>query len=162
MRLAWIEARDFRNHRETSLEVPPGLIAVVGPNGQGKTNLLEAMHYLCALESARVHSDLPLVRIGAPSAFVRGEILTEVGRFLVGVKEDPVKGRTSHAFIYHVWRVEDVAGLRAAHPQAMAAGAPALLALEVAFDPREPIPPYSERPDEIRVRFAARMEGGAR
>ena len=89
MRLAWIEARDFRNHRETSLEVPPGLIAVVGPNGQGKTNLLEAMHYLCALESARVHSDLPLVRIGAPSAFVRGEILTEVGRFLVEVEVRP-------------------------------------------------------------------------
>ena len=89
MRLAWIEARDFRNHRETSLEVPPGLIAVVGPNGQGKTNLLEAMHYLCALESARVHSDLPLVRIGAPSAFVRGEILTEGGRFLVEVEVRP-------------------------------------------------------------------------
>jgi DNA replication and repair protein RecF len=89
VRLAWIEARDFRNHRETALEVPDGLIAVVGPNGQGKTNLLEAMHYLCALESARVRSDLPLVRIGASSAFVRGEAVTATGRFLVEVEIRP-------------------------------------------------------------------------
>ncbi|HCP62680.1 MAG TPA: DNA replication and repair protein RecF, partial [Actinobacteria bacterium] len=39
-----------------------------------KTNLLEAMYYLCALESPRVHADLPLVRTGADSAFVRGEV----------------------------------------------------------------------------------------
>jgi DNA replication and repair protein RecF len=89
VRLAWIEARDFRNHRETTLQVPPGLIAVVGPNGQGKTNLLEAMHYLCALESPRVRSDLPLVRIGAPSAFLRGEVVTETGRFLIEVEVRP-------------------------------------------------------------------------
>jgi len=89
VRLAWIEARDFRNHRETSLEVPSGLVAVVGPNGQGKTNLLEAMHYLCALESPRVHSDLPLVRVGAASAFLRGEVITETGRHLVEVEVRP-------------------------------------------------------------------------
>jgi DNA replication and repair protein RecF len=89
VRLAWIEARDFRNHRETSLEVPPGLTAVVGPNGQGKTNLLEAMYYLFALESPRVRSDLPLVRDGAASAFLRGEILTEAGKYLVEVEVRP-------------------------------------------------------------------------
>jgi thiamine pyrophosphate-dependent acetolactate synthase large subunit-like protein len=64
--------------------------------------------------------------------------------------------------IDHVWRVADVAELRAAHPKAVAATAPTLLVLEVAFDPKESIPPYSERPEEIRVRFASRMEGGAR
>jgi DNA replication and repair protein RecF len=89
VRLAWIEARDFRNHRETSLEVPEGLVAVVGPNGQGKTNLLEAMHYLCALASPRVRSDLPLVRIGAPSAYLRGEVITETGRHLIEVEVRP-------------------------------------------------------------------------
>jgi DNA replication and repair protein RecF len=89
VRLAWIEARDFRNHRETSLEVPAGLVAVVGPNGEGKTNLLEAMYYLFALASPRVRSDLPLVRIGASSAFLRGEVVTETGRFLVEVEVRP-------------------------------------------------------------------------
>jgi thiamine pyrophosphate-dependent acetolactate synthase large subunit-like protein len=53
----------------------------------------------------------------------------------------------------HVERVGDVAGLRAAFPRARAAREPALLVLDVAFDPSEPIPPNSERPDEIRARF---------
>ena len=87
MRLAWVEVSEFRNHRDTSLEVPPGLTVAVGPNAQGKTNLLEAMYYLCALESSRVSSDLPLVRAGAASAFLRGEVHTAAGpRFLVEVE----------------------------------------------------------------------------
>jgi DNA replication and repair protein RecF len=86
VRLAWIEIRDFRNHRETALEVGPGLTAVVGPNAQGKTNLLEALFYLCALESPRASTDLPLVRSGAGSAFLRGEVEAGTGRFLVEVE----------------------------------------------------------------------------
>jgi len=87
VRLTWLEARDFRNHREVALEVPPGLTAVVGPNGRGKTNLLEAINYLCALGSPRISSDLPLVRWGADAAFIRGEVVTEAGgRFLIEVE----------------------------------------------------------------------------
>ncbi len=55
--------------------------------------------------------------------------------------------------IEHVERVADVASLRVVFPRARAARKPALLVLDVAFDPNEPIPPYSERPDEIRARF---------
>jgi phosphonopyruvate decarboxylase len=55
--------------------------------------------------------------------------------------------------IAHVDRVGDVASLRAAFPRARDAQEPALLVVDVAFDPNEPIPPYSERPDEIRARF---------
>ena len=62
-------------------------------------------------------------------------------------------GLARAAGIPHVERVADVAALRAAFPRARAAGAPALLVLEVAFDPDEKIPPYSERPEEIRARF---------
>jgi DNA replication and repair protein RecF len=86
VRLLWIEVRDFRNHRELTLEVPPGLTVVVGPNGRGKTNLLEAAHYLCTLTSPRVSTDLPLVRVGASSAFLRGEAEAEGARFLVEVE----------------------------------------------------------------------------
>jgi DNA replication and repair protein RecF len=86
VRLAWIHIRDFRNYREAEVEVPAGLVAVVGPNGQGKTNLLEAMDYLCALESPRVRADLPLVRVGASSAFLRGEVETGSGRLLIEVE----------------------------------------------------------------------------
>ena len=55
--------------------------------------------------------------------------------------------------IRHVASVGDVAALREALPRARAAGAPALIVVEIAFDPNEAIPPYSERPDEIRARF---------
>ena len=55
--------------------------------------------------------------------------------------------------IRHVARAGDVDGLRVEFPRARAAREPALLVVDVAFDPREPIPPYSERPDEIRARF---------
>ena len=55
--------------------------------------------------------------------------------------------------IAHVERVGDVPSLRAAFPRARAMKEPALLVVDVAFDPSEPIPPYSERPDEIRARF---------
>jgi phosphonopyruvate decarboxylase len=60
----------------------------------------------------------------------------------------------------HVTPVADVGALRAAFPAARVAGEPALLVLEVAFDPDEPIPPYSERPEEIRSRFVARLAAG--
>jgi DNA replication and repair protein RecF len=68
------------------LELGPGLCAMVGPNAQGKTNLLEAGDYLMALESPRVKTDLPLVRAGAASAFLRGEVEAAGGRFLIEVE----------------------------------------------------------------------------
>jgi DNA replication and repair protein RecF len=87
MRLAWVELRDFRNHAHTHLDpVPDGLIVAVGPNGEGKTNLLEGMHLLYALSSPRASSSEPLVRDGAESAYVRGEFETLGGRVLVEIE----------------------------------------------------------------------------
>ena len=87
MRLTWIELRDFRNHVHTRLDdIPEGLIAVVGPNGEGKTNLLEAMHHLYALASPRTSSSAALVREGAEQAYVRGEFQTRDGRVLVEIE----------------------------------------------------------------------------
>jgi len=92
MRLAWVELRDFRNHALTHLEsISEGLIVAVGPNGEGKTNLLEAMYFLYALTSPRTSTSTPLVREGAAAAYVRGEFETEQGRVLVEV-EIPQKG----------------------------------------------------------------------
>ena len=86
MRVEWLEVRDFRNHRELSLEFGPGLTAVAGPNARGKTNLLEAVCYMCSLVSPRVSSDLPLVRWGATSGFLRGQVDAARGRFLIEVE----------------------------------------------------------------------------
>jgi DNA replication and repair protein RecF len=86
VRLAWLEVRDFRNHRETSVEFPSEVVVVLGPNAQGKTNLLEAIHYLLTLSSPRASSDEPLVRRGADRAYLRGEVETTAGRVLVEVE----------------------------------------------------------------------------
>ncbi len=87
MRLAWVELRDFRNHARTLIDpVPDGLLVAVGPNGEGKTNLLEGMHFLYALESPRVSSSEPLVREGAEVGYVRGEFQTRDGHVLVEIE----------------------------------------------------------------------------
>jgi DNA replication and repair protein RecF len=86
MRLLWVELKDFRNHEDTRLDVPDGLVVAVGANGEGKTNLLEGMYYLFVLSSPRVSATLPLVRSGAESAFVRGEVQAGDARVLIEVE----------------------------------------------------------------------------
>ena len=92
MRLAWVELRDFRNHAHTRIDpMPDGLLVAVGPNGEGKTNLLEGMHVLYALSSPRTATNEALVRDGAAHAYARGEFETREGRVLVEV-EIPRRG----------------------------------------------------------------------
>jgi len=92
MHLAWIELRDFRNHRATLIEdVPEGSITIVGPNGEGKTNLLEGMFFLYALRSPRTATNAPLVREGGEVGYARGEFEGLDGRALVEA-EIPRKG----------------------------------------------------------------------
>jgi DNA replication and repair protein RecF len=88
LRLAWVELRDFRNHEQTRLDdIPEGLVTLVGPNGEGKTNMLEGIAFLFLLESPRASSFEPLVRRGAlGSAYARGEVETGDGRVLVEVE----------------------------------------------------------------------------
>jgi DNA replication and repair protein RecF len=94
LRLAWVELRDLRNHAETRLDdLPNGVITIAGPNGEGKTNVLEGVAFLFFLESPRTSSSEPIVRRGSDGpAYARGEILTEeAGKVLVEV-EIPGRG----------------------------------------------------------------------
>jgi DNA replication and repair protein RecF len=87
MRLEWLELRDFRNHRRTAVDhLADGLTVVVGPNGEGKTNLLEGMFFLYALRSPRTSTNAPLVREGAEVAYARGEFVGLEGKSLVEVE----------------------------------------------------------------------------
>ncbi len=63
--------RDFRNLAKLDLEFPADGVAVIGDNGQGKTNLLEAIYYLHLLRSVRGARDADVVGFGAPAFFVR-------------------------------------------------------------------------------------------
>ena len=66
--------KDFRNYAEVDVSLSSGANVFVGRNGQGKTNLVEAVAYLATLGSHRVSSDAPLVRDGADAAIVRARL----------------------------------------------------------------------------------------
>lgn len=65
---------DFRSWTLAELELSPGVTTLTGRNGQGKTNLVEAVEYLATLGSHRVATDAPLIRFGAPRAIVRARV----------------------------------------------------------------------------------------
>lgn len=65
---------DFRSWPFAELEFQPGVTTLTGRNGQGKTNLVEAVEYLGTLGSHRVASEAPLIRQGAPRAIVRARV----------------------------------------------------------------------------------------
>lgn len=71
MHVAHLSLVDFRSYPHVELPLDPGVTALVGPNGQGKTNLLEAIGYVATLGSHRVPNDAPLIRAGADRALVR-------------------------------------------------------------------------------------------
>ena len=74
MRVRRLWLTDFRNFAHLELEPAPGLTAIVGDNGQGKTNLLERSRYLAQLDSFRGAPTDALVRTGATTAVVRAEV----------------------------------------------------------------------------------------
>ena len=73
MRLATLELRDFRNVASAALELSPRATVLVGENGQGKTNLLEAVYLLCTLRPLRAGRLAELVRFGEARALVAGD-----------------------------------------------------------------------------------------
>jgi DNA replication and repair protein RecF len=92
LRLTRVWLTDFRNHTATDLELPPGLTVVTGANGEGKTNLLEAIAWLASLQSFRGVSNEALVRDGTDQAIIRAT-LEGAGRHAV-VEAAISRGRT--------------------------------------------------------------------
>ena len=75
-----IELVDFRNHRRSVIDLSPGVTAVLGRNGQGKTSLVEAVGFLATLRSFRGVTSDALVRDGAATAYVRAVVVHSDGR----------------------------------------------------------------------------------
>lgn len=69
-----LELVDFRSYVRADVPMTAGVTTFIGFNGQGKTNLVEAVEYLSTLSSHRVNNDTPLVRLGAHQAVVRGRV----------------------------------------------------------------------------------------
>ena len=89
MRVTHLSLADFRSYAALELALEGGVTAFVGPNGQGKTNLVEAIGYLATLDSHRVATDQPLVRFGAPRAIVRANVEREGRTQLVEIELNP-------------------------------------------------------------------------
>ena len=69
-----LELIDFRNYRQAEFDLTAGVTAVLGRNGQGKTNLAEALAFLATLDSFRGAPPEALIRAGADSAVIRATI----------------------------------------------------------------------------------------
>lgn len=97
MHVAHLTLHDFRSWPSLDLELGPGVTAFVGHNGQGKTNIVEAVDYLSSLSSHRVSADAPLVRQGAGQAVVRAAVMRDDRRAVLEVEINP--GRSNRARI---------------------------------------------------------------
>ena len=97
MHVAHLTLHDFRSYADIDVALEPGATAFIGRNGQGKTNLVEAIDYLSRLSSHRVATDAPLVRAGADQAIVRASVVKEGRPALIEVELNP--GRANRARI---------------------------------------------------------------
>ncbi len=111
MHLRRLAVADFRSWERAELDLEPGVSVLVGPNGVGKTNLVEAVGYLATLGSHRVAGDAPLVRRGAERAVARATVVHE-GRELT-VELEIAPGRANRARVNRapVARPRDVLGI---------------------------------------------------
>src|SRR5256885_10716716 len=105
-----LELVDFRSYQHAIVEFEPGCSVLLGPNGVGKTNLVEALHYVSTLDSHRVALDAPLVRAGASSAVVRTEIVHDGRSLLVEWALEPGKANRARLNGSPARRPRDVLG----------------------------------------------------
>jgi DNA replication and repair protein RecF len=87
--LRHLQLGSFRNWDRVDLALRPGPTVFVGRNGEGKTNLVEAVGYLATMGSHRVAGDAPLVRQGASQAVVRAALRREDRELLVEIEINP-------------------------------------------------------------------------
>ena len=91
MHVAALGLYDFRSYESLDIELGTGANAFIGPNGQGKTNIVEAVDYLANLSSHRVSSEAPLVRAGTERAVVRAAVVRDERTALLEVEINPGK-----------------------------------------------------------------------
>ncbi|GAB3441458.1 DNA replication/repair protein RecF [Phycicoccus ginsengisoli] len=95
MHVRHLTVADFRSYAAAELPLEPGVTTLVGLNGQGKTNLVEAIGYLATLSSHRVATDQPLVRFGAQQAVIRAAVVRQGRETMLELELNP--GRANRA-----------------------------------------------------------------
>lgn len=105
-----VELTDFRSYERLVVDLDPGVTVLVGQNGMGKTNLVEALGYVATLDSHRVATDAPLVRAGASSAVLRCAVVHDGRELLVELEIVPGKANRARLNRSPVRRAREVLG----------------------------------------------------
>ena len=113
MELTGLAIRNFRNLASLDLDLPPSGVVILGDNGQGKTNLLEALYYLVLFRSLRGANDRELVRFGEAGFFVAGS--SSAGKVSAGYESAGRKKKVSVDSVA-VSRLSDAVGRIVAVP----------------------------------------------
>ncbi|MGH3320139.1 MAG: DNA replication/repair protein RecF [Streptosporangiaceae bacterium] len=110
MRVSQVSLRDFRSYSHAEVSLDPGATVFVGANGEGKTNLLEAVTYAATLGSHRVATDMPLVRRGTDRAVLRVGVRDGDRETLVEIEINPGRANRARLGRAPVPRPRDVLG----------------------------------------------------
>ena len=111
MYVDYLSLTGFRSYGQLDLSLNPGISVFVGPNGTGKTNIVESIGYLASLSSHRVSSDAPLVAFDAEQALVRARVVRGSQSTALEVEINP--GRANRARINRAnpVRARDILGI---------------------------------------------------
>ncbi len=102
---------DFRSYADVEVVLEPGATAFIGSNGQGKTNLVEAVDYLSRLTSHRVATDAPLVRAGADQAIIRAAVVRDGRTAVLEVEINPGKANRARINKSPLPKTRDLVGI---------------------------------------------------
>ena len=111
MYIKHLSLNTFRNYDSQDVEFEPGINLLVGANGQGKTNLVEAIRYLSTLKSHRVAGYLPLIRSSSATALIRAIAVVDGREALLEVelnRDNPNRGRVNRSDLP---KLRDILGL---------------------------------------------------
>ena len=111
MHVSRLTLHDFRSYDTVEIDLEPGATAFIGSNGQGKTNLVEAIDYLSRLDSHRVSGDAPLVRAGSERAVVRADVVRGDRTALLELEITPGKSNRARINRGALPRTRDLIGV---------------------------------------------------
>lgn len=110
MHVRRLELVDVRSYERVAVDFPQGSSVLIGPNGIGKTNLVEALGYVATLSSHRVSTDAPMVRVGAQTGVIRCHVVHDSRELLVELEIVPGKANRARLGRAAVRRARDVIG----------------------------------------------------
>ncbi len=111
MHVSHLTLHDFRSYADVDVPLDAGVTAFVGRNGQGKTNLVEAIDYLSRLSSHRVATEAPLIRAGAERGLIRAAVVRDGRTAVLEVELTPGRANRARVNKSPLPRARDLVGI---------------------------------------------------